>query len=273
MFCVKIAVVSGASSGIGRAIAVALARLPIVERPEEIWLVARRSEELAATERLVALDVPCCLFPMDLTLPCSFDLLDEILRDREADGGVEVAYLIASAGAGYTGAFSAMPRADAERVIALNCTALTSFVRTFLPYMAQKGRIVTLASAAAFTPQPYTAVYAATKSYVLSFSRALREEARRAGMGVTVTAVCPGPVDTAFFKGATPDGRVPKGKRAYLVSPEHVARDALRAARRGRAVVTPSARMKLARVAAAVLPHAWLVRFFGTPDGQNGKNL
>lgn len=83
-------------------------------------------------------------------------------------------------------------------MVGLNCQALTRMTLLCLPYMHPGSRIVNLASAAAFCPQPYFAVYAATKSYVLSFSRSLREELKT--RGIIVTAVCPGPVDTPFFE-------------------------------------------------------------------------
>ena len=142
-------------------------------------------------------------------------------------------------------------------MIDVNCRALIAVTRLCLPYMGRGSRILQLASGSAFLPQPGFAVYAASKSCVLSFSRALREELRP--RGIVVTAVCPGPVDTDFFRagGIT----LSPLKRFFLADPEKVAKKALADARKGKALSVYGLSMKMVRIAAKVFPEGWLVRF------------
>ena len=141
-------------------------------------------------------------------------------------------------------------------MIDLNCKALTRMTLTCLPYMSVGSRILNLASAAAFCPQPGFAVYAATKSYVLSFSRALGAEVKQ--KSIYVTAVCPGPVDTAFFEVSGPtDSRL---KEKVMVKAPQVVRRALLDARARKAVSVYGIPMKGAQIAAKLLPHALVLR-------------
>ncbi len=244
----KIAIISGASSGIGREIARDLAARG---EADELWLLARRADRLTALAG--ELGCPARVFALDLlALETGGALAAALAGEAEAT----VSFLVAAAGVGYAGAFAEGTAAEAERTVQLNCVALTTLVHTALPYMAAGGRILLLASAAAFMPQPYFAVYAASKAYALSFARALSVELRE--RQISVTAVCPGPVDTEFFGDKGIDPR----KRRYLVPPTRVARGAVKAALRGRQVYTPTAAMRACRLAAKLLPHGLLARFF-----------
>ena len=124
--------------------------------------------------------------------------------------------------------------------------------------MQEGAHILTLASAAAYLPQPGFAVYAATKAYVLHFSRALREELKP--RKISVTAVCPGPVKTEFFTRAESGGnKMAVGKERFMTDSPAVVRLAVKAAKKNRAAVTPTASMKLARLGAKLLPHSLLI--------------
>ncbi len=247
----KIAIISGASDGIGREFARLLAARGEVE---ELWLIARRADRMQALAAEV--DVPCRVFPLDLSVLGA----EEEIRVALSAAKVQVHWLVASAGFGKIGAFADLSADAARDMITVNCTALTGLLHLALPHMAEGGHILTLASAAAFMPQPRFAVYAATKSYVLSLSRALGEELRP--RGITVTAVCPGPVQTGFFAVAEETGKMKPSKEKMMTTPDRVARAAYRAALRGRAVCTPTALMRGARLAAKILPHKWLMKFF-----------
>lgn len=244
----KIAIISGASSGIGRELARGIAARG---GADELWLIARREERLRALAGELA--CPARILPLDLLAPNTAGVIAAALAEEE---GTTVSILVAAAGVGHTGAFIDGTAAEIEATIGLNCTAATTLLHTVLPHMRAGGRVLLLASAAAFAPQPYFAVYAASKAYLLSLSRALSVELR--ARQITVTAVCPGPVDTEFFGEKGVDPR----KRRYLASPVRVARGALKAAYRGRAVYTPTLAMRLCRLAAKLLPHGWLTRFF-----------
>ena len=248
----RVAIVTGASSGIGQAIA---HRLEKEEGVDELWLVARRAERLTAlAERLTK---PSRLFVADVT-------------DRKIEGTVAaalteihatVSYAVLAAGAGVIGDFDAIPEEEQSAIIDLNCRAQVTLLHALLPFLSRGARVIGIASAAAFCPQPGFAVYAATKSFYLSFLRGVRTELRP--RGVSVTAVCPGPVSTEFFDIAERHTEMSGFKKAFFTTPERVAQAAVRAAKRGRAVVTPSVMMKLFRVLSKILPHSLLCAIMG----------
>lgn len=143
-------------------------------------------------------------------------------------------------------------------MIRLNCEALTNITHRIIPYMQKNSRIIQLASSAAFLPQLDFAVYAATKSYVLSFSRALREELK--GKGIYVTAVCPGPVDTPFFDIAEKTGTTLSIKKYTMVKPGRVVSLALRDSYRKRAMSVCSLPIQAFGVLAKLMPHGALLK-------------
>ncbi|MFY0576905.1 SDR family NAD(P)-dependent oxidoreductase [Cystobacter fuscus] len=185
------ALVTGASSGIGRELAVVLAR-----EGHALVLVARRTEPLRAlAEQLErAQGTPCVVVGADLGTP---EGVAEVVREVEARGlGIEV--LVNNAGFGLAGPVASLPAESQLGMIDLNIRALTALTRAFLPGMVARGRgyVLNVASTAAFLPGPLMAVYFASKAYVLSLSNALHEELR--GQGVRVTALCPGYTETEF---------------------------------------------------------------------------
>ena len=249
----SIAIISGASGGIGQEFARALCARHACD---ELWLLGRSADRLAALIASLTGEVTCRPFSLDLTEKEALAPLQEAL----SEAGDEVTYLVAAAGVGYMGDFSALSAEEHQRMLMLNCVALTALIDATLPYMKPGAHILTLASAAAFLPQPHFAVYAATKAYVLSLSRALAHELKE--RGILVTAVCPGPVDTPFLDTATCHTPMPDKKKRALITPAVVVRAALRGAARGRTVVTPTLSMRMARLAAKLLPHRPLMRFF-----------
>jgi short-subunit dehydrogenase len=184
------AVVTGASSGIGAAYARALRA-----RGERVVLVARRADRLAALARELGGEPHALVEPLDLAVAGAAQALEKELDGR----GIAVDLLVNSAGLGHTAPFDEQ-RAEAIRaMLDVNVRALVELVRTFLPGMRarRRGRIVNVASNAAFQPVPYLTVYAASKSFVLSFTEGLAEELR--GSGVRVQALCPGITATEFL--------------------------------------------------------------------------
>ena len=140
-------------------------------------------------------------------------------------------------------------------MIDLNCKALTLFTGICLPYVSTHSRIINAASAAAFSPQPGFNVYAATKAYVLSFSRALNAELK--SRKVTVTAICPGPVDTEFF-----DIAGSKGMKLKYSDPAKVVTKAIKDAALGNEISVYGVTMKVAEAAAKILPHKVVMKVF-----------
>ncbi len=249
----KIGIITGASEGMGREFA---RRLAAEGEVEALWLLARREERLVALADELA-PLPCRIFACDLTAPDALAPLEEALAEVQP----QVVWAVAAAGFGKIGLTEQIPADMQAAMIDLNCRALTLFCRAVLPYMPRASHLVTLASAAAYLPQPRFAVYAATKAYVLHLSRALSRELRP--RGIRVTAVCPGPVKTGFFRVAEETGKMTVGKEKWMADCGAVVHRAYRAARRGRTVYTPTLAMKLGRLGAKLLPHGWLVRFFG----------
>ena len=124
------------------------------------------------------------------------------------------------------GSYDKQERNGQTGMVRLNCEALTSITHRLIPYMKKNSRIIQVASSAAFLAQSDFAVYAATKSYVLSFSKALKEELR--DREIYVTAVCPGPVDTPFFDIAEATGTTLNIKKFTMVKAKDVVSLALR---------------------------------------------
>ena len=144
-------------------------------------------------------------------------------------------------------------------MVDINCRALTAVTHIVLPYITKKGQIIQMASSAAFMPQPGFAVYAASKSYVLSFSRALGCELK--GRDISVTAVCPGPVKTEFFDIAETYEAVRLYKKLTMAKADKVVYQALVDAKHGRSVSVYGPLMKGFRVLAKFLPADFMMMF------------
>jgi hypothetical protein len=184
------AVVTGASSGIGAAYARALRA-----RGERVVLVARRADRLSALARELGGEPHALVAPHDLAATGAA----EALRDELDGRGIAVDLLVNSAGLGHTAPFDEQRPEAIRAMLEVNVRALVELVHAFLPGMRarRRGRIVNVASNAAFQPVPYLTVYAATKAFVLSFTEGLAEELR--GSGVRVQALCPGITATEFL--------------------------------------------------------------------------
>ena len=220
-----------------------------IKNVDEIWMIARREERLKAMEsrgngKLRA-------FPLDLTDMDVFDRFQEILSKESP----KIQYLVNAAGAGRMGRVEEVSHKDHAFVLDLNIRALTCMTRICLPYMAKGSRIIQLCSGSAFLPQPEFASYAASKAYVLSFSRALGQEVKQ--QGITVTSVCPGPVKTEFFQAA--GSEISPAKKRFLVESKDVVKKALKDANAGKELSVYGVSMKLVHLAGKVLPTKMLV--------------
>lgn len=213
----NVIVITGASSGIGMEFAFQMDNL--FTNVDEFWLIARSRERLEELSRV--LNHKTRILAMDITSDAQLDRLEDTLKEKDA----VVRILVNCAGYGVMGAFADQEKESMLGMVRLNCEALTNMTHRLIPYMRRKSRIIQMASSAAFVPQPDFAVYAATKSYVLSLSRALGEEL--ADQGIYVTSVCPGPVDTPFFDIAEKTGTTLPVKKLIMVDAEKVVRKAL----------------------------------------------
>ena len=184
----KIAIVTGASSGMGREFVL---QLPQYVQVDEIWAIARRESALKALKEQCA--VPVRPVALDLLEDASFTRYRTLLATEKP----EVALLVNAAGFGKFGSSENIPLEDETRMIDLNCKALVIMTRLTLPYMPKGSHILQLDSLSAFQPVPYITTYGATKAFVLSYSRAMNRELK--GKGIRMMAMNPGWVKTEFF--------------------------------------------------------------------------
>ena len=184
----KIAIVTGASSGMGREFVL---QLPQYVDVDEIWAIARRESALAELQKQSP--IPVRPIPLDLCSSESFDRFAQILKEENPD----VKLLVNAAGFGKFGTVENVPTEEDCRMIDLNCKALVVMTRLVLPYMEKGSHILQLDSLSAFQPVPYITTYAATKAFVLSYSRAANQELKP--RGIRMMAMNPGWVKTEFF--------------------------------------------------------------------------
>ena len=187
----KIAIVTGASSGMGREFVL---QLPRWETFDELWVIARRAERLEELKGFVPF--PVRPISLDLTDSASLEHYRGLLEAAKPD----VALLANISGFGKFGRYDQIPLADSLNMIDLNCKALVAMTELTLPYMKRGARILNLDSLSAFQPVPYLNVYGSTKAFVLSYSRAMNRELK--AKGIRVMAMNPGWVKTEFFNHA-----------------------------------------------------------------------
>jgi short-subunit dehydrogenase len=226
----KTALITGASSGIGREIACLLAH----DR-HNLLLVARqrqRLEQIADTFRRQH-NISVVVISKDLSVPAAVGEIYAEVRNM----GIEVDVLVNAAGFNVYGPFAETNLASELGMIQVNLVALTSLTKLFMRDMVHRGfgRILNVASTASFSPLPLDSVYGATKAYVLSFSEAIAEELK--GTGVTVTALCPGPTATEFAERAQMTNT--KLFRGSLMSAAEVASIGYEALMRGQTTAVP----------------------------------
>ena len=247
----NVVIITGASSGMGAEFAYQMD--PYFTNIDQFWLIGRSQSKL--DEIAACLEYhPTMILNMDLTDEASLDELASELRSRNAT----VRMLINCAGYGIMGSFADNKKEEELGMIRINCEALTSITHRLLPFMKKGSRIIQLASAAAFLPQPDFAVYAATKAYVLNFSLALGEELR--SRGIYVTSVCPGPVNTPFFEIALKGKQLAPMKRLALAEPEYVVAKALRDSYKKQSISVYGLPMKGFRILTKCVPHSLILK-------------
>jgi short-subunit dehydrogenase len=243
------ALITGASAGIGREIARQLA-----SRAQQLILIARRTDRLNELEAELRAEHPNLAIQsrsIDLSDPNQLAILTTWL-DAER---IPVNVLINNAGLGDLGPLANADLHKLQQIVLVNVNALTVLTRAVLPRMlaAQNGGILNVSSCASFLPMAGFAVYAASKAYVTSFSEALRVELRHTG--ISVTALCPGPVNTEFMDVADRRGskRQPTPEFAH-VSATRVARLGLQGLEDDKALIIPGAIMKIAMTVTRLTP-------------------
>lgn len=246
----KIAIVTGASSGMGREFARQLAAEGGLE---ELWVIARREERLAEVKKTIEHKTAgrVQVRPMALDL-CDPDSVQK-LQDRLAKERPAVKVLVNASGFGKYGTYRDLTDEEVTRMIDLNCKSVVRITCAVLPYMHAGGRVLMLGSASAFQPLPEFNLYASTKAFVVHYSRALNVELK--SRKITVTCVCPGYVRTEFIQVAQ-DTKNPTTCQNFkpLYESEDVVRKALRDSRRGKDLSVLGMDTKLKRWSGKLLP-------------------
>lgn len=246
----KIAVITGASSGLGQAFVKRLVRKG-KSCYDEIWMIARRKERMEA----ICKEYPKQVFkvlPLDLSEEESYVQYSKYLE--EADD-IVIGLLINNAGFGKIGDFATIPLKEQLGMIDVNIKAVTALTYISLNYMKKGSAIMNIASSAGFVPQRNFNVYGGTKNYVIHFTRALKAEIGY--KGIRVTAVCPGPIETEFFERA---GEIVPFKRFMFIKAESVVETALYDLKKNRDLSVAGWILKSVRIIAKVIPHGLVLR-------------
>lgn len=251
----SIAIVTGASSGMGRDF---VRELKLSQGIEEFWLVARRADRMA--ELASELGIKAKIISADLSTPEGIQAVTSALEEEKP----EVSFLVNAAGFGSFGTFDELDAGVAEKMIDLNIKATVSITHTTIPYMVKGGRIITLGSGSCFTPLPAFNIYSSGKVFVLHYTKSLNFEIKK--YGLRATCFCPGWVETEFIGRATErDGvtqpRIEKMKP--MLDSRTVVRGCVRAAVKGRAMYVTNWYTRLQHVLFKLLPdpiltHLWL---------------
>lgn len=246
----KTALITGASSGLGKEFVRQLADDPAIA---QFWVIARRKERLLELQKFTS--KPVIAIPLDLCDPHSFDILTEKLQAEKPD----ITVLVAAAGLGSIGKTEELSVAETNRMIDLNCRAAAAVTRLCLPYMHKGARILEIASIAAFQPMPGFNVYAASKAFLMSYTKALHHELLP--RHIKVTCVCPYWVkDTEFIPKARITGNSFRHTPLASVS-KSVVRLSLAASKANLWVCTPGIVTTAQRIVAKVIPHCIVVPF------------
>jgi len=251
----KTAIITGASAGLG---------LEFVSQLEEsfpevdcVWLISRTAGKLEQAANLLK-HADAKILPLDLCSEADIDALEAELTREKPD----VYLLINDAGCGNLGNIGDSSWRTETRIVDLNIRALTAVSAVCVPHMIAGGKIINISSIASFCPNPRMTVYSSSKSYVSAFSRGLGEELK--SRGITVTAVCSGPMGTEFLDIAGIRGNSKTFDTLPWCDPKKVVAGSYRAAKSGKAVHTPKAFFKLYRVIAKILPQRIMVKFAKT---------
>ncbi len=245
----RIAIITGASSGIGKEFVNRVDHMGL----DEMWLVALDIEGLNETARQC--NTPTQIFACDLTKDDSIDNIVNKLNDEQCD----VAWLFNVSGFGKFGRYDEIDVKQSANMVDLNCKALLVMTERVLPFMHEGGRIVQISSVAGWQPIPYIATYGATKAFVISYSRALNRELK--SRKISVTTICPFWTKTKFFDRAkdTKAKNEVVTKYTAMYTPEYVADHAMRAAMKRKDLAVIGMKSKMQCLMVKLMPHKFVM--------------
>ncbi len=253
----KVGIITGASSGMGAETARQVGNQ--FKEIEELWLVARRQDKLLNLKQEIEskFNVNVRIFSIDLTNKEK----REVLRERLQQENPEVILLVNCAGYGIIGPFSQGTVTEQTGMVDVNCEPLVWSTYVVLPYMKKGSYVIEYASGSAFLPQPYFTVYAATKAFVLHFSYGIRGELKN--KGISVTAICPGPVKTDFFSVAQTHKQLSPIKKIFLADAKKVVEKALKDSKKRKSISTYGWSIKLLHFISHFMPKAFFAYIMG----------
>ena len=236
-----IALITGATGDLGREFVKEL-----LDEVDQIWAVGRSDERLSElVQKFGQKIVP---IRSDLSNEAEIrSLCERIEREKPV-----IRYLVNNAGVAKMGEFSECSHDEVSAMLNINCEAAALLCRSSIPFMEKGSFILNVASASAFQPNPYISLYAASKAYLLSFSRAINRELR----DITCTAVCPGWVDTKMLPKEKDGKRI---RYPGIVTSERVVKQALKDCHKGKDVSLSSALFRYTRFYSKVMPHRFIM--------------
>lgn len=250
----RIGIITGASSGMGKE----FVKVAVEEKLglDEIWVIARRKDRLETWQKHYK-EQTFRVLPLDLQKK---EDVEKLKRELE-QSNPQISLLIHSAGFGIMGRVEEIPLEEQTEMVDVNCRSVVELTSLALPYMEESGRMIYMASSAAFVPQPGFGVYAASKAFVLSFVRCLRAEMRYRNLRITV--VCPGAVKTEFFKRAAEKKHLPAYKKMVMADPKKVVRKAWKDNLLDKEISVYGKPMQLFYLATKLIPHRFILHFMG----------
>ncbi len=248
----SVAIITGASSGIGRELALAIKEMTDVS---EFWLIARNEERLSAVGK--ELGLPFKSLSADLSCKDGIETYRKMLENERP----EVSFLVNAAGFGTFGSFDMLPEETVESMIDLNVKATVLITHMTVPFMKKGGRIIELGSASCFTPLPHFNIYSSSKVFVLHYTKALNYELKK--YGIRATCFCPGWVDTPFLpKSKGKEGTYAPKKMKPLLNPKKVCRGCVRASIKGKTMYVTNWYTKMQHVMFKLLPDSIMTKIW-----------
>ena len=251
----RIAIVTGATGGLGREFVHLLLKEKNVD---EIWALARNEKKLGRLKEKFGKKVK--IYSIDLSSVRQIQCFEEELKQEAQRRKLEISYLINNAGFAKFCSCGDLSIEESLNMIHVNIDAVVAMGLVCIPYMKKGSHLINIASQASFQPLPYQNIYSSTKSFVRNYSRALNVELKE--KGIYVTAVCPGWIKTDLYKRAEIGARKATNRYVGMVTPDKVAKKALKDAKKGKDISIYSLFTKISHVVAKLLPQRIMMKIW-----------